>query len=208
VVATVMTVFAGLILAAALISRAVHSNPHGFQENRIVSLADSKAIHSIAPAVRVRSNAELARRSAEQRVDEGNPAQASASSKRYFPVERVSDLEDLISGSSSETEKLGVALASLESSDKKIRNAALEAVRGLDNREAVPRLENLAAQTDDADEKEALLDTANFLNLPSFASDSGVQPSSTPAQLMTPSQRLARSGILPRPHEAGPTVQH
>jgi hypothetical protein len=212
VVAPVVLVFVGLILAAALISRALHSTPHGLRENRIVSLADSNAIHSSSPMVRMHSNVSAAgesvRQSAERRIGEGTSEQVSASSGRYFPVERVSDLDDLISGSSPETKKLGVALASLESSDKKIRTAALEAVRGLDDREAVPRLENLAAQTDDADEKAALLDTANFLNLPSFTGDSGSQPVSAPVEQMTPAQRLARSGILPRAHSATPTAQH
>lgn len=93
---------------------------------------------------------------------------ATAAREKFSAVQQISELADVIDGDRPKDEKLGVALATLETSDKKVRAAALEAVRELDDRDAVPQLQELAAQTDDPAEKAALLDVADFLNLPSF----------------------------------------
>lgn len=211
VVAPVLAAFLGLSVMAALIAHRFHASKNEIPVSASDSAAEREVLHSRVPMAAMHSNAAVVIESVQHPTEPSFGVVASeetaSGSKRYFPVEQVSELDDLISGSLPETEKLGVALASLESPDKKIRRAALEAVRGLDDREAVTRLQELAAQSDDADEKTALLDTANFLNLPSFTSDSAGQSASVPVERTTAAQRLARSGILTRRRDASPASQ-
>jgi hypothetical protein len=63
---------------------------------------------------------------------------------------------------------LQAILSELTNSDKEIRAAALEATIQFSSRDAIPVLKNLAARTDDPDEKKELLDAAEFLELPSL----------------------------------------
>jgi hypothetical protein len=87
--------------------------------------------------------------------------------KQSSAAQEISALQDVMDGDRPETEKLGIALATLDYPDKKVRAAALENVKDLDDRDAIPRLQALAAQTDDPDEQAALLEVADYLNLPS-----------------------------------------
>jgi hypothetical protein len=104
---------------------------------------------------------------------------------------KIDELDDFIQGNSPEAEKLRVAMATLLNPDKKVRAAALEHVKDLDDRDAVPGLEELAAQTDDPDDKAALLDVAEFLNLPSFSEYAGAHPGT---KLVKPAKAPLKTG--------------
>jgi hypothetical protein len=59
-------------------------------------------------------------------------------------------------------------LADLEQPGAEIHQAALQRARELDDRSIIPRLREIAARTGDAREKADILDTIDFLNLPSI----------------------------------------
>lgn len=65
-------------------------------------------------------------------------------------------------------ESLQSILAALEDPDPVIRKAALQATRSYGSRDAVPRLRELAAASDDLDEQAALLDAVKFLEMPTL----------------------------------------
>jgi len=56
----------------------------------------------------------------------------------------------------------------LKNPDREIRRAALEALEQADDRSVVPQMQQIAEQTDDPAEKQAILDTIDFINLPSL----------------------------------------
>ena len=56
----------------------------------------------------------------------------------------------------------------LKNSDKAIRHAALEALEQANDRSVVPQMQQIAEQTDDPGEKQAILDAIDFINLPSL----------------------------------------
>jgi len=62
-------------------------------------------------------------------------------------------------------------------SDKQIRAAALEAAIQFDDRSVVPRLQAIAAQTDDPEEKQNILDAIDYINLPSLTEYLAANPS-------------------------------
>ena len=59
-------------------------------------------------------------------------------------------------------------LEELNNRDPQIRQAALEAVVQFGSRDAIPRLQDAASQTEDPHEKAALADAIEFLKLPSL----------------------------------------
>ena len=65
-----------------------------------------------------------------------------------------------------DADSLHAILADLTNSDKEIRAAAVESTIQFGSRDAIPVLKDLAARTQDPDEKKALLDAADFLALP------------------------------------------
>lgn len=67
-----------------------------------------------------------------------------------------------------DVESLHAILAQLTNSDKEIRAAAVESTIQFGNRDAIPVLKDLAANTENLDEKKALLDAAEFLALPTL----------------------------------------
>ncbi|MGO9587004.1 MAG: HEAT repeat domain-containing protein [Limisphaerales bacterium] len=74
-------------------------------------------------------------------------------------------------------------LAALTSPEKEVRQAAIVAAEQFDSTNAIPILNNLAANDADPEEKAALLDAAHFISLPSLF-DGG--------QSTTPAEREAR----------------
>jgi HEAT repeat protein len=56
----------------------------------------------------------------------------------------------------------------LKNPDKEIRKAALEALKQANDRSVVPQMQQMADQTDDPGEKQAILDAIDFINLPSL----------------------------------------
>ena len=80
--------------------------------------------------------------------------------------DQIFELTEL--GARNDPESLQKILAHLRDARPEIRSAALEATIQFGSRDAIPVLKELAAQTEDAREKVAILDAADFLELPSF----------------------------------------
>jgi HEAT repeat protein len=77
-------------------------------------------------------------------------------------------------------------LADLTNPDKEVREAAIEAAEQFGSTNAIPVLQNLAANNEDSEEKAALLEAANFLSLPSINS-----LPRTPEQIQAAAKRKA-----------------
>jgi hypothetical protein len=90
-------------------------------------------------------------------------------SKPLSVKQKVANLDLVVIGDLSAGEKLDILFTALKNPEAKIRAAALEAVVEVDDRAAIPRLQELAAQTEDPDEKQQLLDAADHLALPSLS---------------------------------------
>jgi len=67
-----------------------------------------------------------------------------------------------------DAQSLQAILSELTNSDKEIRAAAVESTIQFGSRDAIPVLKDLAARTEDPDEKKELLDAAEFLALPTL----------------------------------------
>lgn len=91
----------------------------------------------------------------------------SASASTNSVEERISELEEL--GARNDSESFQKIVADLRDTNPEIRQAALDAIMQFGNRDAVPILKELSAKTEDAREKVALLDAAEFLDLPSLS---------------------------------------
>jgi hypothetical protein len=169
-----LAIAAGSFIVMAAVSQAFHRlSAHASRANGEASISDSgvsrAAPQNAAPAAKPGDAPEKFSRETERTDALPNAAAVPVPERKKFsPAQKLSELNDVIDGDRPKDEKLGVALATLETSDKEVRAAALEAVRELDDRDAIPQLQQLAAETDDPAEKAALLDAADFLNLPSF----------------------------------------
>jgi len=80
-------------------------------------------------------------------------------------------------------------MAELKNPDRAIRKAALDALEQANDRSVVPQMQQIADQTDDPDDKQAIQDAIDFINLPSLTEvlqqqkaqmTSGNQPQSQP----------------------------
>lgn len=69
----------------------------------------------------------------------------------------------------SDPESLNVLLSELQNPDREIRMAALEAVIQFDDRSSIPRLQELAKQTEDIAERRAIEDAVGYMKLPSLS---------------------------------------
>jgi hypothetical protein len=74
---------------------------------------------------------------------------------------------------------LSKILADLTSSEKEVRDAAIEATKQFGSTNAIPALKAAANATEDTQEKIALLEAADFLSLPSISLD-GADSQRTP----------------------------
>jgi hypothetical protein len=87
--------------------------------------------------------------------------------------------------------------ASLAHPDAEVREAARLALVQLGSAQASPHLRRAAAQTTDADEKARLLESASFLDLPTFPPATGNPSSPLPSQPEAPWDDKAVKGIFP-----------
>jgi hypothetical protein len=78
-------------------------------------------------------------------------------------IDRLDDLE-----SNDDDASLQAILKELTNTNKDVRHEAVEATIQFGNRDAIPVLNDLAASTQDPDEKKELLDAAEFLALPTL----------------------------------------
>jgi len=127
------------------------------------------------------------------------PAEATASpvpaqtpndpAYQAYVEQRVSELEAM--GMKNDPVSRQAILDELLNPDRQIRDAALEAAIQFGDRSVTPRLREIADQTEDADEKAAILDAIDYLNLPSLTEFMAAQKDQ-PAMTNAP--------IRPRPH--------
>ena len=64
---------------------------------------------------------------------------------------------------------LNILLSEMQNSNKEIRKAALESVVQFDDRTSIPRLQEIANQTDDPEEKSEILAAIDYIKLPSLS---------------------------------------
>ncbi len=113
---------------------------------------------------------------------------AAAAHAKYVH-RRVRELEGL--AWNNDVESRDIILSELRTnSDKTIREAALEAAVQFDDRSVVPPMQEIAAQTQDPEEKAKILETINYINLPSLSEYMAAHPT-TPG---------AAQNSTPRPH--------
>lgn len=94
-------------------------------------------------------------------------------------------------------QSLETILSELANRDPEIRQAALEATKSFGDRSAVPRLKQIAEATDDPSERQAILDTVHFLDLPSiseFARSNRSRPVAAKADAAPSVQKVSQSG--------------
>jgi len=77
--------------------------------------------------------------------------------------------------------------------DKKIRAAALEAAIQFDDRSVVPPMQEIAAQTQGPDEKAAILEAIDYINLPSLTEYMAAHPSTLGSAARSPSHTRTQS---------------
>lgn len=108
--------------------------------------------------------------------------------------QRVAELNALAMNNDSAT--LETILSELRNPDRQIRKGALEATIQFEDRAAIPRLREIAAETDDEDEKADLLAAADYLNLPSLTEYLAEQQTQQDASGITNSPHVRQ----PNPH--------
>jgi hypothetical protein len=94
----------------------------------------------------------------------------------------------------SDSQSLSNILADLSSPEKEIRMAAIEAAKQFDDTNAIPALKAAVDNTDDTEEKIALLKAADFLSLPdvTFGNTGDSQTAKTPEQIQADEQNNER----------------
>jgi hypothetical protein len=106
----------------------------------------------------------------EPNVSVAIPAPATAAlpdtNHAAYVRQRIAELDAL--AMNNDAASLETILSELHNPDRQIRKGALEAAIQFDDRAAIPRLKEIAAQTEDEDEKEEILKAADYLNLPSL----------------------------------------
>jgi hypothetical protein len=129
-----------------------------------------------------------------------NLSQAGAQAKHTeFVAKRCAELEAL--AFEEDNTSLQIICSELTNRDPEIRKAARGAAIQFASRDAIPPLLDAASQTDDPQEKQALIDAAEFLKLPSLTevTQNGVQLS-TPVFRPVP----IKKGPGPRTQELRP----
>ena len=95
---------------------------------------------------------------------------------------RVAELEAL--STKTDRASLDTLLAEVRNADHEIRQAALDAISQSGNRAAIPGLREAAAQTTDSRDKQAILETIEFISLPTLTEIlRGRNGTNRPAQL-------------------------
>lgn len=115
----------------------------------------------------------------------------AAASPVKSPSQTVDELQAL--AMNDDMESLELILAELTNSDAEIRVAAREAAVQFGDRVAAPALRAAAAQVESPQEKAALLEAADFLELPSLEVHSVTNPH--PSRLSTPVGFTNGSGV-------------
>ena len=106
-------------------------------------------------------------------------AQSTPARQEAYVEKRIAELEDLAADDAPAS--LETIVSELTNRDPRIRKAAREAAIQFGSRDAIPRLLEAAAQTDDPQEKLELQEAADFLKLPTPAELAASRASQSPA---------------------------
>lgn len=101
--------------------------------------------------------------------DEGSQTEEGGNSDpkhRAYIEARVAELGEL--SGKDDSSSLAILLSEVRNPEKEIREAALDAIVQSGNRDAISRLVELASQAEDAGEKRAIMEAADFLKLPTI----------------------------------------
>ena len=93
-------------------------------------------------------------------------AETPQAKQEAYAAKRVVELQDL--GMEDDPASLETILSELANRDPSIREAAVQAAVQFGSRDAIPKLEDAAAQTDDPEEKATILEAVTFLKLPTL----------------------------------------
>jgi hypothetical protein len=168
VVIGILLLGTGLLAIIFLASKAVHpQSSASLADSGIVSAAPTNSVKVVKVPVAspppVFSTAHVA------------DTNAAAAHEKYVR-QRIRELNDL--AMNNDVESRDAILSEVKTnSDRRIRAAALEAAIQFDDRSVVPPLQAIAAQTDDPEEKQNILDAIDYINLPSLTEYMAANPS-------------------------------
>jgi hypothetical protein len=130
-----------------------------------------------------------------------NSTPSAEEAHQAYVEQRSAELMDI--AMTDERANLDIILSELNNRDPEIRKAALEATIQFGSRDAIPKMADAAAQTDDPKEKAAIADAIEFLKLPSLteirAQSQGVANNAGTAP------KSARKGTLVRRVQPAPS---
>jgi len=171
VVVAILLLAAGLLGVIVLMSNALHPQ----------STASSADSGKVSPAAAASNQLVETPASNPPPVVAAAPAadtNAAAAHAQYVS-RRIKELNAL--AMNEDVQSRDTILSELKNNpDKKIRAAALEAAIQFDDRSVVPPMQEIAAQTQDPDEKAAILEAIDYINLPSLTEYMAAHPNSTP----------------------------
>ena len=134
-----------------------------------------------------------------EQATDANPDLTTEQHQAYVET-RVSELLEL--GTKDDPTSLETILGELTNRDPEIRKAAVEASMQFGSRDAIPKLMDAAAQTDDPHEKAEILEAIEFLKLPSLSetlAQAGGQTPRARSSRPNPSAKPAPGLKLPTP---------
>jgi len=99
--------------------------------------------------------------------------ESDPSNHENYVSSRVDQLMDL--AMTSDRASLDIILSELTNRDPEIRKAAVQAAIQYGSRDAIPKLMDVAAQTDDPKEKAEIIEAAEYLKLPSLTEVMGLK---------------------------------
>jgi hypothetical protein len=119
-----------------------------------------------------------------------NPSAMSDAEREQFVHQRTMELNAL--AMKNDPVSRDAILDEMQNPDKAIRKAALEASIQFGDCSVVPRLQEIAAQTEDTAEKAAILEAIDYINLPSLTEYREQQKAARAATGMTNSPSHGR----------------
>ncbi len=120
---------------------------------------------------------------------------AAAEHEKYV-AEQIHRLNDL--AMNDDTASRDTILSELKNNpDKEIRAAALEAAIQFDDRSVVPPMQQIAAETQDPEEKAAILEAIDYINLPSLSEYAATHPLTPRVTPKIPPARIAKPAPVP-----------
>jgi len=178
VVVVILLLAAGLLGVIALMSKALHPQSTTSADSGKVSLAATVSNQPVeAPA----SNPPPVVSVAPVAVTNEAPAAGinDAAAHAQYVSQQIKELDAL--AMNNDVQSRDTILSELKNNpDKQIRAAALEAAIQFDDRSVVPPMQEIAAQTEDPDEKAAILEAIDYINLPSLSEYLAAHPNSAP----------------------------